>query len=137
MTRAEARVDSEQLVRDYLQALEADADEARLSEFFAPGVRQREFPNRLVEAGAERDLAALLAGSRKGRLVIQNQRYAIKSLLAVGERVAVELEWSGELKVPLGATPVGGTLRAHCGMFFRTEQGRIAEQHNYDCFERF
>jgi predicted ester cyclase len=127
----------ERLIRDYLRALEDGADEARLQSFFAPGVRQREFPNRLVEAGAERDLEALLAGNRKGRSVIRDQRYAVKQALTAGDRVALELEWSGELKVPLGSTPAGGRLRAHCGMFFRIEQGRIAEQHNYDCFERF
>lgn len=127
----------ERLVRDYLRALEGGADEARLRSFFAPGVRQREFPNRLLDAGAERDLEALLAGSRKGRLVIQDQRYAVKQVLTAGDRVAIELDWSGELKVPLGNTPAGGTLRAHCAVFFRIEHGLIAEQHNYDCFERF
>lgn len=127
----------ERLVRDYFRALEEGADDARLSSFFSPGVRQHEFPNRLVDAGAERDLDALLAGSRKGCLVIQNQRYVVKQALTAGDRVAVELDWSGELKVPLGSTPAGGTLRAHCGMFFRIEHGSIVEQHNYDCFERF
>jgi ketosteroid isomerase-like protein len=126
-----------QLVYDYFHALEQGADEARLESFFAPDVRQHEFPNRLVDAGAERGLSELLAGSRKGKQVIENQRYVVKSALASDDRVALELEWTGQLKVPLANTPVGGTLRARCGVFFGIREGRIVEQHNYDCFDRF
>lgn len=126
-----------QLVRDYLRALEDRRDEARLASFFRPDVRQREFPNRLVERGADRDLEALLAGSRKGRQVVQNERYVIRNALVDGERVAVEVSWSAELKVPLGALPVGATLSAESAMFFRVVEGQLAEQHNFDCFAPF
>ncbi|HYP89936.1 MAG TPA: nuclear transport factor 2 family protein, partial [Polyangiaceae bacterium] len=108
-----------QLVRSYLRALEDRGDEARLRDFFRPDVRQRELPNRLVERGAERDLEALLAGSRKGRQVVQNERYVVRNALVDGDRVAVEVSWSAELKVPLGALPVGATLSAESAMFFR------------------
>lgn len=126
-----------QLVLDYLRAIEERADETQLAAFFAPDVRQHEFPNRLVERGAARDLEQLLAGSRKGRTVVQNERYTIKHALVDGDRVAVELTWTAELTVPLGSLPVGATMTAHCGFFFRMQAGRIAEQHNYDCFEPF
>jgi ketosteroid isomerase-like protein len=126
-----------QLLRRYLDALERNADEAELAAFFAPNVRQREFPNRLLERGAERDLAQLLAGSRKGRQVVENQRYEVRGALSDGERVALELTWTARLKVPLGSTPAGGTLTASCGVFFRIAGGRIVEQHNYDCFDAF
>lgn len=125
------------LVLDYLRAIEQDADEQRLSAFFMPGVVQRELPNRLVERGAERNLDQLLEGSRKGRLVVQDQRFQVHSTLADGDRVAVELTWSAELKVPLGKLTPGERMTAHCGFFFRIENGRIAAQHNYDCFEPF
>jgi ketosteroid isomerase-like protein len=125
------------LVLDYLRAIERDVSEDELSAFFAPGVKQHEFPNRLVERGAERGLDQLLEGSRKGRLVVQNQRYVVHSTLVEGDRVAVELTWSAELKVPLGKLEPGQTMTAHCGFFFRVQDGRIAAQHNYDCFEPF
>ena len=126
-----------QLVLGYLPALERGADDATLAGFFVPGFRQHEFPNRLVDRGAERDLEQTLEGSRKGRTVIQNQRFAVKNALVQGERVAVELTWTGELKVSLGKLTPGSVMTAHCGVFFRIEQGRIAEQHNFDCFEPF
>ena len=125
------------LVLDYLRAIEQDVDEQRLSAFFAPGVVQRELPNRLVERGAERNLDQLLEGSRKGRLVVQNQRFEVHSTLADGDRVAVELTWSAELKLPLGKLRPGERMTAHCGFFFRIQDGRIGSQHNYDCFEPF
>ena len=126
-----------QLIRRYFAAIEQDASEAELAGFFAPDVRQHEFPNRLVDKGAERDLAQLLAGSSKGRQVVQKQRYQVHGTFVDGERVALELTWTAELKVPLASTPAGGTLKANCGVFFRIRDGLIAEQHNYDCFDAF
>ena len=125
------------LVRTYFDAIERNVEEAELATFFSPDVRQQEFPNRLVDKGAERNLALLLEGSRKGRHAVQNQRYAIRHALAAGDRVALELTWTAELKVPLGSTAAGGTLTANCGVFFRIQGGRIVEQHNYDCFDAF
>jgi ketosteroid isomerase-like protein len=125
------------LVRDYLRAIEDEADEERLAGFFTPDVEQREFPNRLVERGAVRNLAELLAGSRKGRTVVRDQRYAVKSALVQGERVALEVTWSARLKVPLGRLSAGDTMTAESAMFFRVRDGRLAEQHNFDCFEPF
>lgn len=126
-----------QLVRHYLKALEQGADEAALSAFFAPDVQQREFPNRLVPEGAERGLAELLEGRRRGQSVVAAERYEIRDALVDGERVAIEMTWSAQLKVPLGKLRPGDTLRAQCGVFFHIVDGRIARQHNFDCFEPF
>jgi ketosteroid isomerase-like protein len=125
------------LVRDYLRAIEENADEARLASFFTPDVVQREYPNRLLERGVIRNLAQLLEGSRKGRSVVQHQRYLLTSSVVEGDRVAVEVTWTAELKVGLGKLAPGDTLRAESAMFFRLRDGRLAQQHNFDCFEPF
>jgi hypothetical protein len=125
------------LLRRYLDAIEHNADAGELAGFFAPDVRQHEFPNRLLAAGAERNLDQLLSGSQKGRQVVEGQRYEVRASIVEGERVALELTWTARLKVPLGSTPPGGTLRANCGVFFRIVGGHIIEQHNYDCFDPF
>ena len=126
-----------QLVRAYLAALERAADEQTLGAFFTPDIRQREFPNRLVPDGAERGARELFEGRRKGLSVVADERYVIENALVQGDRVAIEMTWSARLKLPLGKLQVGDTLRAHCGVFFRIADGRIAEQHNFDCFEAF
>lgn len=125
------------LVLDYLRAIEQNADERQFADFFAAHLEQREFPNRLVDNGAARGLQQVLEGSRKGRTVVQNQRYDVKSALVDADRVAVELTWTAELKVPIGKLEAGATMTAHCGVFFRIQDGRIVQQHNYDCFEPF
>ncbi len=126
-----------ELVRAYLRALETDADEARVARFFRPDVEQREHPNRLVERGVTRNLAELLAGQRRGRTVVKNQTFELQGAVVEGDRVAVEVRWSAELKVPLGRLAPGDTLRAESAMFFRIVDGQIAEQRNFDCFEPF
>ena len=126
-----------QLIRRYFDAIAGDAPEAELSRFFSPALQQREFPNRLVEHGAERSLADVLEGNRKGRNVVKDQRYEIKNALCSDERVALELDWSAELRVPLGKLAPGERLRARCGVFFRIRGDVIVEQHNYDCFDSF
>lgn len=125
------------LIARLFRLLEQGGDEAALAQCFTPDVTQREFANRLVPRGAERGLADLLEGHRRGKQVVQNQRFAIESALIDGDRVAVEVTWTAELKVPLGQLRAGDTMTAHSAMFFRIVGGRIAEQHNFDCFEPF
>jgi hypothetical protein len=124
-------------VRRYFQAIEQSPTAEELARFFTAGVRQHEFPNRLVERGAARSLADMLEGNQRGQRVVQNQRYVILNALAEGDRLAIELNWTAELKVPLGKLAAGDRLEANCGVFFRFEDGLISEQHNFDCFEPF
>jgi SnoaL-like domain len=121
----------------YLRALETNANEGQLREFFSAEVVQRELPSRLVPGGVERNLEQICEGSKKGQAVVESQRFDVKSALVMGDRVALEVTWSARLKVPLGKLQPGDTLTAHCGFFFRMHAGRIAEQNNYDCFEAF
>lgn len=124
-------------VRRYFQAIEESAPAEVLARFFTPGVRQHEFPNRLVEHGAARTLPDMLEGHQRGQKVVQNQRYVIENALVDGDRLAVELQWTAELKVPLGRLAAGERMSANCGVFFRFEGGLIAQQHNFDCFAPF
>ena len=128
--------------RAYLAAIEqsTDADspapEGALA-FYHPDVRQQELPNRLVPPGAVRDLAALREAASRGRGVLRAQRYAVRSALVQGTRVALETLWIGELAVPIGALPAGAEMRAHFAMFLDFDGEQIHAQRNYDCFEPF
>ncbi|NMO13823.1 nuclear transport factor 2 family protein [Pyxidicoccus fallax] len=121
----------------YLQALESGATGEALAAFFHPQVEQREYPNALTRTGQTRGLTALLAGAEKGRKLLSSQRYAVRNTLAQGDTVALEVDWSGTLAVPLRTLAAGDTLRATCGMFLTFQDGRIISQRNYDCFEPF
>ena len=128
--------------RAYLAAIEQSTDPVAPApdgalEFYHAEVRQEELPNRLVPSGVVRDLAALREAAVRGRGVLRTQRYAVRSALVQGARVALETLWVGELAVAFGALPVGGEMRAHFAMFLEFDGDRIRAQRNYDCFEPF
>ena len=125
------------LARRYLRALETDAPPDTVRAFFTEDVIQREYPNRLVAESATRDLAALLAGNQRGRTVLTNQRYEVRSALVDGDALALEVSWSAVLKVPIGKLAAGDSMRAEFGVFLTFRDGRICSQRNYDCFEPF
>ncbi|MDP9149056.1 MAG: nuclear transport factor 2 family protein [Myxococcota bacterium] len=120
--------------RSYLAALEAGVAGQALAAFFDPDVVQTEFPNRLLPAGAVRNLDALLAAAERGKLAVQNQRYEVRHVVAEGDFVALEVDWSATSKVPFGQTPAGAVLRAAFAVFLQFREGRVIAQRNYDCF---
>ena len=142
-THSTADVARLEQVRRYLAAIEASTglDSAAphgAIAFYHPDVRQEELPNRLVPAGAVRDLAALRDAADRGRAVLRAQRYAVRSALVQGDRVAFETTWVGTLAVPIGALAAGSEMRAHFAVFLElAPDGRIVAQRNYDCFEPF
>jgi ketosteroid isomerase-like protein len=123
-----------QLAHEYLESI-GHADELGGLRFFADDVVQVEFPNRLVPAGATRDLAALRDAAERGRKVMTAQRFEVVNALASGDQVAVEALWTGTLAVPLGSIPAGGQMRARFAIFLTYRDGKIVRQHNYDCFD--
>lgn len=126
-----------QFARRYLAAIEAGATGDALAAFFTADVVQEEFPNRLVPTGARRDLRDMLEGAVRGQTVLSAQRFDVRGEVASGDRVALELVWTGTLAVPIGSVPVGGEMRAHFAVFLEFRDGRIAAQRNYDCFDPF
>lgn len=121
--------------RAYLAAIEGGATGEALARWFTEDVVQEEFPNRLVLNGARRGLPELLEGAVRGQKVMQAQRYEVLSAIASGERVALEVQWTGTVAIPLGSLPVGGQMRARFGVFLDFRDSRIAAQRNYDCFD--
>lgn len=125
------------LVHRYLSAVERGAVGEELAAFYAPEVVQHEYPNRLLASGATRDLSAILQSAVRGQAAVAEQRYAIRSIVASGDTVGLEVDWSARLKIALGKLAVGEELRARLAMFITLENGRIVSQRNYDCFEPF
>lgn len=123
------------VVLRFLRAVEEGATGATLREFYADGVIQEELPNRLFPDGVRRDLAGLLESAERGQEVVRDQKYQVRSIVASEDRVALEMIWSGTLKVAVGQLPAGHALRAHLAMFVQLHDGKIVGQRNYDCYE--
>jgi ketosteroid isomerase-like protein len=122
---------------DYLAAVEGGATGEALARWFTPDVVQEEFPNRLMPNGARRGLQEMLDGAVRGQKVMAAQRYEVLSTLVSGERIALEVQWTGTLAIPLGSLAAGDDMRARFGVFLDFRDGRIAAQRNYDCFDPF
>jgi len=123
------------IARRYLEAIENGAEGAALAEFFTKDVVQEEFPNRLSPIGQHRNLQALLDSARKGKKIISHQKYDVLNAIADGDRVSMEVFWSGLLAVSLEGLPANSQLRAHVSIFLEFRDGKICRQHNYDCFD--
>ena len=123
------------IARRYLEALESGAEGSALAEFFTKDVVQEEFPNRLSPIGAHRDLSALLDAAKKGKKTLRAQKYDILNTIVDGDSVALEIVWRGYLAQPVDTLPAVSEMRAHLSVWLEFRDGKIARQHNYDCFD--
>ena len=121
--------------RRYLAALEQFTTGPALANLFTLDVVQTEFPNRMSPEGQRRELPGILAGAEAAKAVMSRQRFDIRSAIARGDHVALEVLWVGTLAVAIGSVPAGGELRANVALFLEFRDGRIASQQNYDAYE--
>jgi ketosteroid isomerase-like protein len=123
------------VARKYLEAVENGAEGGALAEFFTEDVVQEEFPNRLAPIGVHRDLDAIRDAARKGKKQLRAQKFEILNSIVDGDNVALEVFWSGLLAVPVDTLPADTEMRAHISIWLEFRDGKIARQHNYDCFD--
>ena len=122
-------------VRAFFAALQSGGGTDQVSAFYSPDVVQEEFPNAFLPNGARRGLKELQEAAERGRKVMTSQTFEIRNLVASGDTVVVEADWSGTLAVALGErTPAGSVMRARFAQVFQFRDGRIVQQRNYDCF---
>lgn len=127
----------ERKARAYIAAVEGGAVGDDLAAFYHPDVIQHEFPNRLVPAGVERELADILRGAEAGQKLMQRQIFDIHTVTEVGDRVILEYTWTGYPREPVGHIRPGEAMRARICQVIEYEDGLIIRQRNYDCFEPF
>jgi ketosteroid isomerase-like protein len=121
--------------REYLRAIERGATGDALAQFFTPDVQHQEFPNRLSPNGRRSGLAAMLKGAETGQKILAKQHYEIQREIEIGDRVALEVIWTGTMAVPVGDLKAGQEMLAHFAVFLDFRDGKIAAQRNYDCFD--
>lgn len=127
----------ERRVRAYIQAVEGGAIGDELAAFYHPDVLQVEFPNRLNPSLVRRGLPEILAAAERGARLMTRQIFDIRTLTEAGDRVVLELEWTGYADMTIGLTRPGEPLRAHIAQVLEYEDGLIIRQRTYDCFEPF
>jgi len=123
------------LAHEYLAALESGVAGEALRRYFTADFVQTEYPNRLNPRGQESDLASLLERSERGKHMLLSQRFAVRNTVASGDQVALEIDWTGVLAIPVAGMPADGEMQARFAIFLEFRDGKIARQRNYDCFE--
>ena len=122
---------------EYLQGVAAMGAPETVADFFAPEAVIQEFPNRIAPQGRIRRGAELRAAYEQGRKILQSQSYDVKNIVEAGDEIAVELEWTGILAIPVMNLPAGSEMKAFVAMFLTFRDGKIASQRNYDCYPPF
>ena len=119
----------------WVRAIESGQTGDALADFVTPDVIHEDMPNRFFPNGTKSDLAAMRAASTRGQTIMRRQRYDVRSATADGNMVAIELDWSAELAVPLGELEAGDELKARVALFMEFRDGRICRQRDYCCYE--
>lgn len=112
-------------------------DEAILRQIYAENAVQVEHPNRLKPKGERREVAKMMADLKRGKAILKEERYEVIEAISSGGMVACQVRWTGVLAVPIAALKAGDSMVCESGIFLRFADGRVVEQHNYDCFEDF
>jgi ketosteroid isomerase-like protein len=123
------------LASQYLEALESGPAGDELAQFFAPEVVLEIFPGKFSQNGSRDDLAGILAAAERGEKVTTSQKYEIRNEVATGDKVALEIDWTGTLAAAFPTIPKGVPKAAHFAAFLEFKDGKTASQRNYDCYE--
>jgi ketosteroid isomerase-like protein len=67
--------------------------------------------------------------------VFKSQSYELKGATGGGSQVALEVLWRGRVGATQGPFLAGQDLEARSAIFLRFQDGRIARQHVFTCFE--
>lgn len=121
-------------VEQYLRSIET-GDFSYIADLFAPEAVVEQLPNRIYPNGLKAGVSAIAEAFKKGRKLLSDQSYEISNCIAEGDRVSLEVLWTGTLAVAFGSMAAGSQMRAHSAMFFQFKNGKIVSQRNYDCFE--
>jgi ketosteroid isomerase-like protein len=107
-------------------SLDTDAYHAILH----PEFTARELPNALVPKGQVRGFDESMAGLARATQLLERQSYDVFASAESGDRVYLEMRWTGALKN-------GKTFTAHIAQAYELRDGRIIALRTYDCYEPF
>jgi ketosteroid isomerase-like protein len=122
-----------EIVTAYIRAIESMQPDAA-EPYMHPEMENLEHPNKVTPAGKRYDVAALRQAGERGRALMASQRYEIRSMIVEGDRAAVQILWSGTLKIAAGPLPAGHVMRAEICSIIELRDGKVWRQEQYDCF---
>jgi ketosteroid isomerase-like protein len=123
--------------REYLQAVASLGSAEAVAAFYSPDIVFQEFPNRIAPHGRTRRVGNLGTAYEQGKKLLRSQEYKVLRAIESGDEVAVELEWTGMLAIPVMNLPAGAEMKAFVAMFLTFRDGKIVSQRNYDCYLPF
>jgi ketosteroid isomerase-like protein len=124
-------------MHEYLQAVASLGAPETVENFCSADVTFQEFPNRVAPNGRIRRSPELRAAYEQGRRILRSQEYKVQRVIENGDEMAVELEWTGVLAIPVMNLPAGYEMKAYVAMFLTFRDGKIVSQRNYDCYPPF
>jgi hypothetical protein len=126
-----------EIVKELLKALSEGKSGEDLKYFYDSEAIQIEYPNLLSKTIVKRNLKEILEASIKGKQVISQQKFEIVKSFSADDIVIVEVVWTGKLLIPIGKLEKGNEIKAYFAQFIEFNNGKIAVQRTYDCFENF
>ena len=130
-----------ELAREYLRAVESMGPPENVARFYGVEMEFHEFPNRIAPLGRVRRRGDLQAAYGQAQKLLRSQRYEVRRIVENGDEVAVELEWTGVLAVPVASAAMnlaaGHEMKAFVAMFLTIRDGKIVSHRNYDCYPPF
>lgn len=121
-------------LRRYLKSIET-GEFANVAELFSADAVMEQLPNRIYPNGIRSGVSRMAEAFEKGRKLLSSQSYEIKNSVVNGDKVSLEVLWTGKLAISFGSLAAGSEMRAHSAMFFEFADGKIVSERNYDCFE--
>jgi ketosteroid isomerase-like protein len=127
-----------ELVREYFALIcRFSSDPGEFAQYTLPTTKWVEYPNAVTPTTQTRDAAATLRGAEAGKKLLARQTIEIGNWFEGSNQLLVEALWTGEVGTDAGKFHKGQTLTAHIAMVFGFEDGKIASQVNYDCYDAF
>jgi hypothetical protein len=124
-----------ELARHYVSLVADPASTfEQVRELYGDDLEWREMPSLFAPEGRTNTLAGVAEAWRKGREVVVDQAYEIRSAYADGDVVVLELSWRGRMKKTLGPFDRGTRLRAELVTILRFGHGKIISQTDYPCY---
>lgn len=91
-------------------------DKAALLGFCAENAVQVEHPNRLKPKGDRRSPAKMAEDLGRGKQILREEHYEVVETTATGDRVALQVKWTGVVAVAVGALQPGDAMVCESGI---------------------